>query len=238
MDFTEFRRRLGAEPRSQDPELVRARGGDAEFRAAAEAAERFEQSLERALRVPAPAVVLDGLLAIPRQARGHRRFPWPAALAAGLLLAAGAWVLQSRLAPSWSSVEDYVIEHYRHDGDAVLARAGDATPAQLDSMIEEFGIGLAPGFADGVRLVKNCPTPDGKGLHMVLDTPNGLVTVIYMPRTTVNDREALAFDGREALLVALPGAAAVIIGSSQQQVAGLYPLVHDSILPGGAADRG
>ena len=49
MDLSEFRRRLGAEPASQDAEMRAARRAGPEFEAAAAAADRFEAQLREAL---------------------------------------------------------------------------------------------------------------------------------------------------------------------------------------------
>ncbi len=46
-------------------------------------------------------------------------------MAAGLLIAIGAAGVTWRMNTGWESVEDYVIDHYQHDGAAVLARADD-----------------------------------------------------------------------------------------------------------------
>ena len=70
MNFSEFKQRLGAEPRSADPELRRARESAPEFEAAASEAEQFERKLERALAVPAPAGLIDDLKTASRHQRG------------------------------------------------------------------------------------------------------------------------------------------------------------------------
>jgi hypothetical protein len=89
---------------------------------------------------------------------------------------------------------------------------------------------LEPALAGIVNVIKQCPTPDGKGVHMVLNTDKGLVTVIYMPETPVTDGEQIAFDDSEAVLVQLPKGSAAIIGLREQQVTGLHALVQSSIV--------
>ena len=54
MDFTEFRRKLGAEPRSTDPEFLAACDSTPEHREAAAQALDLEEKLSRAVDVPAP----------------------------------------------------------------------------------------------------------------------------------------------------------------------------------------
>ncbi len=125
---------------------------------------------------------------------------------------------------------DYVVDHYHHDGLAVLAMADDPHAADVTGMLAEFGAEAAPELAGIISVIKNCPTPDGKGVHMVLNTDRGLVTLIYMPETRVNDGQQILFDDNEAVLVKLHSGSAVIIGSRPQRVAELRSLVQESIV--------
>lgn len=237
MDFSEFKRLLGADPRSRDPAVLRARDASPEFREAAAEAERFEDSLERALRLPEPPELLDGLraLAQPKKSATGRETWWPMALAAGLLLAITAVGFNWWSGHHWDSVEEYVIEHYYHDGLKLLAVTGSADSAKLQADVQDmfasFDVQAAPPLADVISVIKHCVTPDGKGIHMVLETGGGLITVIYMPGTRVEDRETFAFDDQQVLLVQLAHGSAAIVGSGRQNVADYYALVHDSIQP-------
>lgn len=233
MDFSEFKRLLGADPRTRDPAVLGARDASPEFRAAAAEAERFEGRLERALRLAEPPDLLEGLRGIPQTKRrgAGRKTGWRTALAAGLLLAISAAGLNWWSARHWDSVEQYVIEHYYHDGLKLLAVAGSADPPDTQAMFASFDVRAAPELADVISVIKHCITPDGTGIHMVLDTSGGLITVIYMPGTRVEDRETFGFDGQQALLVQLQHGSAAIVGSGRANVADYYALVHDSILP-------
>lgn len=233
MDFSEFKRLLGAEPRTRDPAVLRARDASPEFREAAAEAERFEDRLERALRVAEPPDLLDGLRAIaqPKRTAARRETWWPMALAAGLLLAISAAGLNWWSGHHWDSVEEYVIEHYYHDGLKLLADTGSADAANVQAMFADFDVQAAPPLADVISVIKHCITPDGKGIHMVLDTGGGLITVIYMPGTRVEDREIFGFDDQQALLVQLQHGSAAIVATGRQNVADYYALVQDSIQP-------
>lgn len=231
MDFSEFRRRLGAEPRSRDPELLRARESGPEFAAAADEAEAFEARLERALALPAPTGLVDDLLGAARQPGRAPRRRWVAvALAAGLLLAVGIAGLERLLQPSWDSIEDYVIDHYYHDGVDMLAQTPTAPdPADIRAMFARFEVEAAPELQEIVGVIKICVTPDGTGVHMVLNTTSGPVTVFYMPGTQVSDREQFTFDGQNAVLVQMDHGSAAIIGSEPLDSANWYAFLHDSI---------
>lgn len=230
MNFSEFKQRLGAEPRSSDAELLRARQSSPEFEAAAREAEQFEDRLEQAARIPAPDGLLDDLLAVGRNGANpvrHRRWaPW--ALAASLLVAVGAFGLVWNANHSWDSVEDYVAQHYRHDSDD-LPEAGSLDEVQ--ALFAGLDVQATPALAGIIGVIKYCPTPDGKGIHMILNTETGPVTVLYMPETPVSDREMFAFDDRQVMLVELEHGSAAIIGPDRASVSGLYAFIQDSIVP-------
>ena len=233
MNFSEFKRLLGAEPRNGDPEFQRARHSAPEFEEAAADAERFETKLERATSIPAPVGLLEDIMAITRQPSepAKTRGWWPMALAASVLIAVGAAGLSWNMNRSWDSVEDYLVYHYRHDGEKVMARADGGTAGDVQAILSGLDVQAGPALADIVGVIKYCPTPDGKGVHMILNTETGPVTVIYMPHTKVTDGEMLAFDNVEAILVELQSGSAAIIGPDEQLISSLSGLVQDSIVP-------
>jgi hypothetical protein len=235
MNFTEFKRRLGAEPLGGDAEILRARESSPEFEQAAVEAERFEKKLGRAVSVSVPDNLLNELQAISQQsARSSERSGWwRMALAASVLIAVGAAGLTWKLNPSWDSVEDYLVDHYRHDGAKVLAMTSEATTHDVQSILAGFDVKAAPALAEIVGVIKSCPTPDGKGVHMVLNTQDGPVTVIYMPDTVVSDGKIHAFDNVQAILVELQHGSAAIIGADSQRLSDYYAIVRNSIVPAG-----
>lgn len=152
------------------------------------------------------------------------------AVAAALLIAVGAAGVSWQMTPSWDSVEDFVVDHYRHDGDKLVAQALEKGYGDVHEVLAEFNVDATPELAGIIGVIKYCPTPGGKGVHMILNTESGPVTVFYMPETDVSDREMLSFDDKEAVLVDLEKGSAVIIGSGSQRVENYYAVVHDSIV--------
>ena len=233
MNFSEFKRFLGAEPRNGYPEIQRARHSSPEFEQAAAEAELFETKLDRAVAVPTPAGLIEDILAISQQpATQPAGKKWlPMAMAASVLIAVGAAGLTWNMSRGWDSVEEYVMEHYRHDGDKIINLADSSPITDIQAVLAELNVEASPALAEIVGLIKYCPTPDGKGVHMILNTQDGPVTVIYMPDTTVIDRELLAFDNMEAILVKMQKGSAAIIGHDAKHVSSLYATVQSSILP-------
>lgn len=232
MDFSEFKRKLGAEPQSRDPAMLAARESSPEFEAAARAAEELETKLARSFILPVPDQLLEAVLEIPQRSQGPRRRRWPLlAMAASVLVAVGTVGLVWNYSQGWDSVEAYVIDHYRHDGPRMITSVQSNDHEKVQSILAEFDVQALSALADIVGVIKYCPTPDGRGVHMVLNTESGPVTVIYMPKTAVRDRETLEFDNVEAVLVELESGSAAIIGAGAQGVQDLHALVHGSIVP-------
>jgi len=226
MNFSEFRRWLNSDPASQDADYQAARTSAPEFIHAATASDEFERKLLLACRLDSPADLAKNLEAIAQGAPAIARkqpFYWGYAMAASLLLAVAAVILKQQLVPQFESVEDYVAYHYAHDGYQVLGLAGKGGnsapgPDELKQLLAGIDLQINQPLSGRVRFVKYCPTPQGRGIHLVMDTDQGPVTVVFMPGQQVQDGELFAFDGVEASLVSFPGmsVSAAIIGQPGQ----------------------
>jgi len=204
MDCLEFRRRLGAEPRSRDPELLAHRDGCAACRAAWERAQSFEHALHGALDVPVPAGLAERvLLAQATGERQHvvRRRRVAFALAASLLVAIGGGGL------AWHQL----------DARSLPALAVAHMPGEIRSLDLVRPIGapaIAAGFADrGVRLrgpapadvtyVHDCPVGPYKTVHLVSRVDGTPVAVLYLPHKQVARARDFHRDGWHGRIVPL-----------------------------------
>lgn len=238
---SEFDRRLGAEPRETAAALraAKTRGESldpAQIRAVEDAV-AFEDQLEKALRLPVDedALVTSALEATKRK-RGPSAPPTWLAMAASLALLAGiAGLTWYASRPVTDDVADYVESHYRHDGADVLERMDEgATPQQVESVLASLGARPSVALTRQVRFIKFCPTPNSKGAHMVLATPNGPATVIFMPAVTVEAPLLLRFDGVEAQVIGLTTGSAAIIGAEGEAARALRASLESGVLPLGA----
>jgi hypothetical protein len=66
---------------------------------------------------------------------------------------------------------------------------------------------------------------------MVFNTPQGPITVIFMPDTEVTDGEMLQFDGMQAQLVALQSGSLAVIGTQQQQIGNFHAMMQKAFIP-------
>ena len=191
MNLLEFKRRLMTDPadRSEDMRAARAAGG--EFAAAAEASDRFEAKLHQALNVPAPHGLAESIILRNSLEQDSRSSRWPQLTALAAALALAVAVTTFTMLPGKTSMGDlqqHLSWHWQLDGPQVLAISAERTqadPNQVQQVFAEFGLQLEPEMIEQVRMAKFCPTPDGAGAHIVLNTESGPVTLYYMPRTRV-----------------------------------------------------
>jgi len=232
MNFSEFKRRLGEDPLNMDDEMLRARQSSPEFEQAATEAEAFERSLNAALNVAAPTDLLKNISAITETPAKQRRWA-PLAMAASLIMAVGAAGIVWQQTHQWESVEAYVADHYHYDGANVIEHAADQmSELDINNLMARFDASAIPELAGLIGFVKVCPTPDGKGAHMVLNTESGPVSVIFMPKTQVTDGEVLEFEQAHAYLVNLDVGSAVIIAPQGQPIEQYAAMIRSSIKTG------
>lgn len=234
MNFSEFIERLGADPGSQDPAFILARNSTPEFIEAAARSDRFERRLRQALEVKEPESLLRDLAAVadsePAAGSNWRPIWRNYAVAAGVLLIVALAGITWRMNVLEPSVTDYVAEHYAFDGPEMLGRGEGQAADNIPEVLDSLGMGLTPEFASIVSFIKFCPTPGGLGAHLIVNTPTGPVTVLFMPDLKVDDGQMLEFDGMQAHLVNVTGGAAAIIGTPSQHVDNYHALVQQSFV--------
>ena len=233
MNFSKFKKLLGADPLNREPGTLHARNSGPEFERAAVEAEAFERKLRSAVAVSAPADdYLEGILNLPATAarRPVARPRWYA-IAASVLIMVGVAGISWRQAHLPKTIEEYVAVHYRFDGQDLIDKAHPGFDAEAISRImSRLEMTLGVELADHIQFIKFCPTLDGLGAHMVVQTDLGPITVIFMPGTTVKDRRIIEFGTMQAYLVALEVGSAAIIGRQDQAVSTMDKLVRNSIV--------
>jgi hypothetical protein len=190
MNCLEFRRAIGAQPRQLDAEARRHRDECLRCADAHARALRFEAALDRGLAVPVPQGLADRILLgqttlSRRQASGRRALVWR--IAAGILLAVGvAGVGWLALAPR-PSLAAITIEHLSHEPMALTARER-VPPAKVRDAFARFGIALEHSPGD-VHYLALCPIHGRRSLHLVLQKPDGAVTVMFVPGAEATRRD-------------------------------------------------
>ena len=236
MNFSEFKKFMGADPLNRDPEIQRAIDSDPEFQAVAEEAEAFEKKLQAAFAIKTPPFLLDQIAVIPKVVQfepkpKRARMAWLAAAAvfvAGVGFASYTWY-ESTFA--WDNVDDYIAEHWAKDGEQMLALADGQKDDSTAAFFARFDVELSQELADRIDLVHGCKTPGSRGAHLVVNTENGPVTLIFMPKVETVNPHILDMGALVAATLGLEKGSAVIIGPTEEAIAPIYAIARSGIKP-------
>ncbi|AKS42832.1 DUF3379 family protein [Wenzhouxiangella marina] len=210
MDLEALNKRLMSDPDLDDPALRALAEKDPACAEALEDARAFEARLERALALRAPRGLAERI--IERQQRERRRpeIPWMLSTAAALALAIGLLAFRGPTPstdPRQDDVWSTVAWHWAHDGPQVLEASlqMQSTAIEVDALLDSLGVHADEELLAQVRLGKICPTPDGRGAHLILTTDDGPITLMILPHTRAPMAPASVTldDGLEAWLVNL-----------------------------------
>jgi hypothetical protein len=197
MDHARYRMRIGADPRSSDPELREHRESCQECQLYTERLLRFESRLERALRVDVRA-----------QTRRPASWGWMAMAASvllGVVVAAGIWAVL----PGASLAAD-VVAHMREEPQA-WRRTDVAVPdADLNDILREANLRL--GAAAGiVSYASSCAFRGHQVPHLVVQTPSGPVTVMVLVHESVSRLTQFDEQGYRGTIVPMPGHGSIAV---------------------------
>ena len=236
MNFSEFKKKIGAEPLNRDPEVIQAIESDPQLRAMAEEAEAFEKKLQAAFAIKTPPFLLDQIASIPKVAQltprpSRTRLAWLAAAAvfvAGVGFASYTWYESTFY---WDNVDDFIVEHWAEDGTEFLAQADGKADDTTAALFARFDVTVSPDLAERIDFVHACKTPGSRGAHMVVTTANGPVTVIFMPKVETENGYILDMGEQVAATLPLEKGSAVIIGPSEEAIAPISAIARTGIRP-------
>lgn len=165
--------------------------------------ERQDAVLQEALNIPVPPHLAERILL---STRPHRTRRSGYAIAASVLLAVALGMSSQfgvfrSASPDWSEV---VLAHVLNERNTLESK--ERIPLEkLNSELQRFGL-IVQGNPGTVRYLDRCDMPGGKGLHVVLETPQrGVLTLIIPPGNAQNDTVISSRDGFSSRLVPVHG---------------------------------
>ena len=127
-----------------------------------------------------------------------------------------------------NTVEEYISRAFIDESNVPLS-AEPIEFAEIKSVFADFKTGVS-GDLGRVVFIHNCHTPNGTGVHMVVSTNQGLVTVYYMPRTNLDQKRVeFDIDHSKASLVAMEKGSIAIIADTEQQLASIEPVLQNNL---------
>jgi hypothetical protein len=213
MNCLEFRRRIGAEPRSRDPELLAHRDSCKEGCAAFwQRAQRFEDDFEAALAIPVPEGLADRILLAQatgeRRRQVGRRRTWMAMAASVLIAFAGAGTLWRQA--DLNSVPALAVAHMPEEMDA-MSLVEPMTDAQVEAGFVGRATRLKGPAPAGVTYVHDCRVGPYPAVHLVTRMNDEPVVALYMPGKMVDKTSEFHRDGWDGREVALSSGTLVVM---------------------------
>jgi hypothetical protein len=196
-DCTEYRRSILADPHDANPELKTHLDGCRECLEYTARLLRFEQRLERALRVGVPEQGASKLRASPRPALAapRRWLAIAASVLVALTVAGGLWLV----APGPSLAAD-VVAHMAGEPQA-WARTDIAVPSpELAGVLRNAHMRLDPR-AGLVSYARSCLFRGRVVPHLVVQTEMGPVTVMVLVHETVAQRSSFDENGYRGVII-------------------------------------
>jgi len=197
MDHEQYRRALLADPLSNDRELETHRANCEACRAFSDQVKKFEQRLTLALKINMP----NGAKILPfgthRAAfKSNRWFALAASVATAFVMAGGIWLGTPR-----SSLAADVIAHMAEEPEAWNTHAAIPAP-ELAAVLKRANMTLDPKTA--VSYANACGFRGNVVPHLVVQTPQGPVTVMVLIHESVSKQQEFDEHGYRGTIVPVP----------------------------------
>ena len=206
MNCLEFRRRVGGEPSTGEPDVVAHRAGCPTCARHQDELQAMDRLLGRAMRVElGDRRRTTGDDTRPAAPAGRRWFAMAASLVAGVLVAATLWV--SWPAPTLAAE---VIDHALHEPDA-WHTTGAMRAAEVAQVLGAGGARLREG-AGPVTYARRCFFDGHWVPHLVLRTGDGPVTVFLLGHREVASAVRIEERGFSAVVLPAPHGSIAVVG--------------------------
>ena len=201
MNCLEFRRRVGAAPSVSGDEIEA-------HRRECPACSRYQDELRAMDSLIGRALAVDMARIRSIRARRPRWLALAASIVIGLSVGLALWISLPR-----PSLAREVFDHVAHEPDAMSGTAVVAQAA-LAGVLDPYGTRLRPGFGD-VTYARRCIFEWRVVPHLVVQTPQGPVTVLLLRHRNVSEPVRLAEQGYAGIVLPAPRGSIAIVGQQK-----------------------
>lgn len=222
MNQEKFLEMLASDPKSRDPDFLAQAEKNDENRELYQQALAFEDSLLAAFNTPVPVAIEETMLDITKVS-----YPRFGKKTIGLLALAASLVISVSLVlftppPSEQLAYQQLVAHISEHDPRDTASLVPVSKSEIEPYFIQKGIELGIDL-DDLTYITFCPVGDKQGIHFVLDKPEGLVTVIFVPDMPASRVQDLQKEGIPGLLAPVLDGSAAIVGQPGQD---LYPIAN------------
>lgn len=181
MDELEFRRRVYADPETTDSDVVEAAKADDNKRHFWNEQKQLDKQLKQALKVDVPEDLASKLIwqqSADEFTRYKRRSRWYLAMAASVAFTVGIALTMWYHKPL--SIGGQALAHMQY---ADMEQAHSLLPVDLNMVnakLASFGASFNE-MLDGVEVANYCHLSTVRSLHLIVDTPQGKMSVFVVP---------------------------------------------------------
>jgi hypothetical protein len=181
MDELEFRRRIYADPETTDSDVVEAAKADDNKRHFWNEQKQLDKQLKQALKVDVPDDLANKLIwqqSADEFTRYKRRSRWYLAMAASVAFTVGIALTMWHHKPL--SIGGQALAHMQY---ADMEQAHSLLPVDLNMVnakLASFGASFNE-MLDGVEVANYCHLSTVRSLHLIVDTPQGKMSVFVVP---------------------------------------------------------
>ena len=215
MNCLEFRRQIGAEPSASGAEIEAHRGE-------CPACARDQDELRAMDALIGRALAIDAARIRSIRARRPRWLALAASIVIGLSVGLALWISLPR-----PSLAREVFDHVAHEPDAMSGTAVVAQ-ASLAGVLDPYGTRLRPGFGD-VTYAKRCIFEWRVVPHLVVQTPQGPVTVLLLRHRNVSEAVRLVEQGYVGVVLPAPRGSIAIVGRDQMDLDGIARQIFEAV---------
>jgi hypothetical protein len=207
MNCLEFRRTVGADPRTQAPDVLRHAQECAECARYRDELLRMDQLILRAIKVEVPA--------LPARATVRQRW-LPRWAAAASVVAAIALSLFIWLSTSREAFAEQLVAHVEGEAQSLVRTSDIVEPERLNDVLARSRVRLKSG-AGAVSYAMSCWFRGHYVPHLVVQTNRGPVTVLLLTQEQgVKQREVFHEGGFHGIVLRAPRGAIAVLGRDAQ----------------------
>lgn len=186
MDDLEFRRKIYADPKAKDDEIIAALAQDPAKKKFAHELDALDEKLLSAMKVPVPEDLCDKLIlgqtfASHQQQKKSKRVHY--ALAASVAAIFGITISFLQFSHSYDSVGDYAIAHTNHEAQYFTnTTPANVTLASLNDKMAAFGGKFDESIGE-LMMADYCRFDGMKSLHIVMRGESSPVNIFVVPNS-------------------------------------------------------
>lgn len=203
MNCLEFRRAVGADPRTRATEVLLHAEQCAACARHRDELMRMDQLIHRALEIEVPS--------LPARASVRRRWLARWAAAASVVAAVAVSLIVWLSAPR-EALAGQLVAHVEGEAQSLVRTADVVEPERLDDVLARSGVRLKPG-AGPVSYAMSCWFRGHYVPHLVVQTDGGPVTVLLLTRERgVTGRKVFDEGGFHGVVLPAPRGAVAVLG--------------------------